>query len=722
MRGVSLKKQFLFVFTLVFVLFLSSAATANAAQSGINPEEMAVFLNNGFTGQSTASVKGSICAAKGNVEFDNSSGNEVTGNIYINQNANFTIPQWYNPSFKDRVVSLPAISYEESYPDLAGFPNTDGYTKIDQYVTQYNTPDLTVSDNTYIKTVSISNDKKIIADTSKNDVILVIDDLTMNWNSSINVSGNGKLILFIGNYHSAGPIVINNGNNPDKTYIYAKTSISHTNMNLYAHVFYDSSISSLNMLGTITGSVVTNAKTLTLSGGNNVVNGLLYAPQAAASISSPNSTPNITGRLVADSLNLKGSGKIVFGTAYTTLEVPSQFLEAEAEEYAVTIQTNIEGAGSVSPASSKVTAGQTIHITATANPGYRFLGFSSNNSSMIPDANGNLTVTGPVVITASFELINGDYVNGLLGEYYDASEFTNDSALKIRRIDPNIAFNFGYDSPDAAIEPETFAIKWTGFIKPAVSGNYIFKTYSDDGVVVNINGTKVIDRWGALSLDFTIADSPIYLEAGKYYPITVEYQQLPIYAATFLFWQAENVPMSLVPDSSYYVTKDVYTTYASPQYYNPLSRTGKGFHNEFYSLSGGERAEEYSETNNIVYDWGDGAPEGITTDEFYGEMSGYLEAKYTEATTLEFLVDDGIRVWVGDEEGKWYNNGDPVIDQWDWNSVSTFDYTFDTVAGHKYKVRIEYVEKGIGASCIMRWKGDALGMQDVPKEYMYTDQ
>lgn len=721
MRGANLKKQLLFIFTLVFSLFLLSAMTANAASPGVRPDETAVYLNKDFTGQNTAIVKGSICTANGNVEFDNSASNEVTGNIYINSSAKFIIPQWYTPSFKDRVVTLPAISYSEAYPDLAGFPNTNSYTKIDKYETQYNTPDLTVSDNTYIKTVTTSNDKKIIVDTSKKDIVLVIDDLTMNWNSSITVSGSGKLILFIGNYHSSGPVVINNGNDPDKTYIYSKTSLSHTNMNLYAHVFYDSKIDSLNMLGTVTGSVVTNAKTLTLSGGNNVVNGLLYAPKAAVAVANPNSTPNITGRLVADSLNLRGSGKIVFGTAYTALYVPPQFLQAIEEEYAVTVRPNIEGAGTVSPASAKIASGQTIHITAAANPGYQFLGFSSSNNAMIPDANGNLTVTGPVVITANFELVSGDYANGLLGEYYDTSEFTNASALKIRRIDPNIAFNFGYDSPDAAIEKETFAIKWSGFIKPAVSGNYIFKTYSDDGIVVSVNGTKVIDRWGALSLDFTIADSPIYLEAGRYYPITVEYQQLPIYAATFLFWQAEGVPMSLVPDSAYYVTKDVYNSYATAQYYNPLSRTGTGFHNEFYSLKNGERAEEYSETNNIVYDWGDGAPEGITSDEFYGEMSGYLEAKYTEATTLEFLVDDGIRVWVGDEEGNWYNSGKPVIDQWDWNNVNSFDYTFNTVAGHKYKVRIEYADKGFGASCVMRWKGDALGMQDVPKEYMYTD-
>ena len=72
--------------------------------------------------------------------------------------------------------------------------------------------------------------------------------------------------------------MINNGSNPDKTYIFSKTSLSHSNLNLYAHVYYDS-LTSLTPLGKITGSVVTNATTVLLSGGNNIVNGLLYAPK-----------------------------------------------------------------------------------------------------------------------------------------------------------------------------------------------------------------------------------------------------------------------------------------------------------------------------------------------------------------------------------------------------------------------------------------------------------
>lgn len=95
----------------------------------------------------------------------------------------------------------------------------------------------------------------------------------------------------------------------------------------------------------------------------------------------------------------------------------------------MTVRANTAEGGTVSPTSQTVAYGTVVNITATPNEGYRFAGFTSSDSSMIPDGSGNLTVTGSVVITANFEPIGGDYVNGILGEYYDASEFSNDSAL-----------------------------------------------------------------------------------------------------------------------------------------------------------------------------------------------------------------------------------------------------------------------------------------------------
>lgn len=662
---------------------------------------MAVYLNNGFIGKS-ATVNGSIYSANGDVEFNSAGDNYVTGNIYLNSSNQFTIPSGGKAGIKDKVQYLTDTHFNESVPELASFPTISNY--IASYVPVWNTAPLTVSENTQFGTLKIGKD--ITVDTSKGDIIMVVDNLSSDWGSSINVEGDGALYLFIKSCNATNPINIENGNDPDKTYIISTASLSNYNMDLYAHVFYED-IDSLSLLGSITGSVVTDASDLTLKGWGNDVTGLLYAPETDVTVEG---SGKIIGRLVADSLTLQGTGNITYASAYTSLSIPAQFLMHE-----VNVNTNISGAGTVSPTYKKVNYGEVVTITATANDGYTFTGFTSSDSTMVPDSNGKIAVIGDVNIVANFKanVITGDYVNGILGEYFDASEFDNDSALRMTRIDSNIAHNYMYDSPDDVIEPETFAIRWTGYIMPTVSGNYTFKTYSDDGIVVNVNNTKVIDNWGALSLDFTVADSAVYLEAGNYYPISVEYQQLPLYAASFLFWQSESVPMSLVPDSAYYVSATDYTSYCNEQYANELDRSGNGFNNEFYALDDeGDRINETSENNNIVYFWDTSAPEGITEDVFYGEMEGYLEAKFTEPITLQFIVDDGIKVWIDDKL---------VIDEWGWHDVEVLESSeFNVIVGQKYKVRIEYIDKGFGATCVMRWKGNTLGLEDIPKEYMYV--
>lgn len=304
-----------------------------------------------------------------------------------------------------------------------------------------------------------------------------------------------------------------------------------------------------------------------------------------------------------------------------------------------------------------------------------------------------------------------NYVNGVLGHYYDASGFDNESALRLIRIDSNIAFNFMYDSPHEVIDEETFAIKWEGYLRPSVSGNYIFKTYSDDGIIVNVNNQEIINTWGLLSLDYSIAQNPVYLEAGEYYPITVEYQQIPLYAAVFLFWEAEEVPMQLVPESAFYITQQTQDNFSEPVFLNVVSKTGEGLLNTFYTLDGeGQVEEEYTEVNNINYIWGSDSPTGLSGDAFYGVMEGYIEAKFTQETTLEFIVDDAIRVYINDE---------PVLDGWDYHSDEIISCTFDTVAGQKYKIRIEYADFIYGATCIMRWYGPHNEMETVPTKYLY---
>ncbi|MDD3024519.1 MAG: PA14 domain-containing protein [Syntrophomonadaceae bacterium] len=714
-----MKRRWLLTLSVSFALLLGSSSVASAVVPvPIDAENMAVHVNHAFSSEASGTVVGNTYIADGNATFSGATKAKIGGLVYYKSGMATTYPLtdpgWFG--FSDQLEAISPTLYEGVPIDLVDeFPVITNY--IPEYLQHWTTlPNLTISENTHIGALNVG-DMGITVDASAKDIYLVVDDLSFEWGKAIKLIGTHNLYLFIDEFTGSGQLTIKNSkgkNNTDseKVYILSNDDIGHANLNLYAHVYYTDT-APLTPLGIISGSLVTNTTNLNI-GTNSIVNGLVYAPLASATVTN---SGKIIGRIVADELVLSGSGRIEYNSS--PLQLPSQFLKHE-----VTTATNIPGAGTVSPSSKAANYGEVVNFVATPNSGYRFTGFTSSVSSMVPDASGNITVTGAVTITACFEatgpvvlqvpsVIPENPVNGLLGEYYDASEPINPSALKIKRIDSRVAFAIGYGSPHERIEPETFSMRWTGYIKPLTTGDYTFKTFSDDGIRVNIGGETIIDNWGALSLAYSRATDAVRLEAGKYYEITVEYQQLPLYAAVYLFWESPEVLQELVPSSVLFVKQADYDNFINEQYFNTISKEGIGFTNKFYTVNNDHTPNELmrTETNNIAYQWQKGAPDPITDDSFYGEMTGYIQAKFTETTTLCFRVDDGIKVWFNDEL---------VISEWDWHNVDTFEYSFDAIAGQKYKIHVEYIELGLGATCVMSWKGDSVGSQVIPKEYMYT--
>jgi len=110
---------------------------------------------------------------------------------------------------------------------------------------------------------------------------------------------------------------------------------------------------------------------------------------------------------------------------------------------------------------------------------------------------------------------------GLLGEYYEDRDF---KTLKATRIDPLIDFDWGGKSPIEGIPGNDFTVRWIGNITVGKTGDYTFSLYTDDGGRLWVNGNKLIDNWSVQS-PITISAKPIHLEAGKPYPLKIEYFQ-----------------------------------------------------------------------------------------------------------------------------------------------------------------------------------------------------
>jgi outer membrane protein OmpA-like peptidoglycan-associated protein len=91
----------------------------------------------------------------------------------------------------------------------------------------------------------------------------------------------------------------------------------------------------------------------------------------------------------------------------------------------------------------------------------------------------------------------------------------------LTRTDAKIDFNWNNVSPAAGMDVSNYSIRWTGRLLAPATGNYLFSAKVDDGIRLWIGGQSVINAWGLHdSEDFK---GQIYLEAGRYYDLKVEY-------------------------------------------------------------------------------------------------------------------------------------------------------------------------------------------------------
>ena len=137
---------------------------------------------------------------------------------------------------------------------------------------------------------------------------------------------------------------------------------------------------------------------------------------------------------------------------------------------------------------------------------------------------------------------------GLKGEYFDNADLTN---LKLTRTDATVDFDWGNGSPDPTIGSDTFSVRWTGSVQPLYTGTYTFKTYSDDGDRLWVNGVQLTNDWAVQRKNKT-SSGTIALTAGVKYPITVEFYENSGGAFMHLYWSSASQAEQIIPQSQLY--------------------------------------------------------------------------------------------------------------------------------------------------------------------------
>ncbi len=137
---------------------------------------------------------------------------------------------------------------------------------------------------------------------------------------------------------------------------------------------------------------------------------------------------------------------------------------------------------------------------------------------------------------------------GLQGNYFDNIDFT---APKLTRTDSTINFDWGNGSPDPTIGPDTFSVRWTGYVQPRYSTAYTFSTSSDDGVRLWVNNVLVIDNWTDHAE--TVNTGTITLTAGVKYDIKMEFYENAGQAVAKLRWSNYYLPEEVIPQTQLYL-------------------------------------------------------------------------------------------------------------------------------------------------------------------------
>ncbi len=110
---------------------------------------------------------------------------------------------------------------------------------------------------------------------------------------------------------------------------------------------------------------------------------------------------------------------------------------------------------------------------------------------------------------------------GLKAEYFNNMDLSGEPDLV--RIDKQVNFDWGSDSPDPKIKADQFSVRWTGKLVPKSSNVYSLCLTTDDGLRFYLDGKLLVDKWSdrAPTSDYV----NVTLEAGRSYDLRIDYYE-----------------------------------------------------------------------------------------------------------------------------------------------------------------------------------------------------
>ncbi|MFM8469185.1 MAG: PA14 domain-containing protein [Limisphaerales bacterium] len=134
--------------------------------------------------------------------------------------------------------------------------------------------------------------------------------------------------------------------------------------------------------------------------------------------------------------------------------------------------------------------------------------------------------------------------HGLLGTYFSRPDCSGEV---LKRLDAQVNFDWA-DKPAApGVPTEDFSVRWNGQVQAQHTENYTFHVEADDGVRVWLGDRQIIDEWRQQST--TVVSQPVALNAGQFYPLSIEYFSAKPPAMAKLKWSSPSTPLGVIPAS-----------------------------------------------------------------------------------------------------------------------------------------------------------------------------
>ncbi len=134
----------------------------------------------------------------------------------------------------------------------------------------------------------------------------------------------------------------------------------------------------------------------------------------------------------------------------------------------------------------------------------------------LPWLSGNSDVVPASVLAAA-----GDSkAAGLTGEYFQTPDL---SGAAVKRVDPQLNFDWSHAQPDPLALGKTFSVRWTGSLKTTVAGAYLFSLKADGGYRLFVDEKPVIDRWNDKSANRFETKASLVLETPGVHTLRTEY-------------------------------------------------------------------------------------------------------------------------------------------------------------------------------------------------------